>query len=124
MEDNDFFDLVCVCGMQEMLKELDRVLLLGDCGQVLSYDTTFQLGDFYVSSLTFRHLLFKDKPCIAVAFLLHERKFVHTNKELFHVMHEQVPSLRKLSTIPLVADGEQAIIAAIRKKLFGEVLII
>ena len=39
-------DLVCVCGLPEMLEEFDRVLLLGDCGQVLSYDTTFQLGDF------------------------------------------------------------------------------
>ena len=110
-------DLACVCGMQEMLEEFDRVLLLGDCGQVLSYDTTFQLGDFYVSSLIFRHLIFKDKPCIPVAFLLHERKFAHTHVELFHVMRERVPSLRKLSTIPLVTDGEQTIIAAIRNKL-------
>ena len=70
-----------------------------------------------MSSLIFCHLLFKDKPCIPVAFLLHERKFVHTHVELFHVMHEQVPSLRKLSTISLVTDGEQAIITAIRNKL-------
>ena len=28
-------DLVCVCRIQKMFEELDRVLLLGDCGQVL-----------------------------------------------------------------------------------------
>ena len=31
----------------------DTLDLLGNCGQVLSYDTAFQLGDFYVSSLIF-----------------------------------------------------------------------
>ena len=59
-----------------------------------------------MSPLIFRHLLFKDKPCIPVAFLLHERKLASTHEELFHVMREQVPSLTKSSTIPLVTDGD------------------
>jgi len=48
-----FPDLVYVCGVQEVLEELDRTLLLGSSDQLLSYDTTFQLGDFYVSPLLF-----------------------------------------------------------------------
>ena len=48
-------DLVCICGQKAMLQELDRVLLLDSpIPQLLSYDTTFQLGDFYVSVLSFR----------------------------------------------------------------------
>jgi len=43
--------------------------------ELLSYDTTFQLGDFYVSVLCFRHTLFKEAPVIPAAFLVHERKF-------------------------------------------------
>ena len=60
-----FPDLVCVCGLKELLNEADRV--------ILSYDTTFQLGDFYVSLLIFRHIIFKERPCIPAMFLLHER---------------------------------------------------
>jgi len=41
-----FPDLVCICGLQKLLEELDRVLLLDPHSQLLSYDTRFQLGDF------------------------------------------------------------------------------
>ena len=50
-----------------------RVLQLNEVGQLLSYDTTFNLGDFYVSLPIFRNVIFK-KPCIPVAFLIHENK--------------------------------------------------
>ena len=77
-----FPDLVCICGLQELLEELDRVLLLDPHSQLLSYDTTFQLGDFYVSPLLFRHTLFKELPCVPAMFLLHERKFADTHRDL------------------------------------------
>jgi len=48
-------DLVCVCGLKEILEEMNLALLLKDgIGQILSCNTTFQL-DFYASSLIFRH---------------------------------------------------------------------
>ena len=63
-------------GHKAMFDEIDRVLLLDSPGaQLLSYDTTFQLGDFYVSVLSFKHVLFKENPVIPVAFMFHERKF-------------------------------------------------
>ena len=70
-------DLVCVCGNKALFAELDRVLIIDSpSAQLLSYDTTFQLGDFYMSTLAFRHTLFKEAPVIPVCFLIHERKFV------------------------------------------------
>ena len=66
-------DLFVICGLHPMLKDIDRLLSIVD-GQLLSYDTTFQLGDFYVSPLLFRNILFSKSPVIPVAFLLHERK--------------------------------------------------
>ena len=49
-----FPDLICVCGIKEILDQFDRVLLVDSVNpQLLSYDTTFQLGGFYVSSLLF-----------------------------------------------------------------------
>ena len=79
-------DLVCVCGLKQLFEEMDRVLLLKGVGLILSYDTTFQLGDFYVSPLIFRQVLFRQQPSIPVAFLLQERKYAQTHEELFHVV--------------------------------------
>ena len=44
-----FSDLVIVCGMRNVIKDFDRLLQSTTTQpQLLSYDTTFQLGDFYV----------------------------------------------------------------------------
>lgn len=55
-------DLVVICGHSLMFEEIERVLYFDLETQCLSYDTTFQLGDFYVSSLIFRHILLKNHP--------------------------------------------------------------
>ena len=84
--------------------------------KILSYDTTFQLGDFYVSSLLFRHSLFSEHPCIPATFLLHERKLTETHIELFKETIKQIPSLKKAS-IPIVTDRERSILNAIKKEI-------
>ena len=74
--------LTCICGLG-VLNEANKVLQLKDAGQLLSYDTTFQMGDFYVSTLLFHHLVFEESPCIPALFMIHERKFSETHQELF-----------------------------------------
>ena len=54
-------------------------LLLDSCHELLSYDTTFQLGNFYISPLLFRHTIFSNKPTILAIFMLHERKKTETH---------------------------------------------
>ena len=91
-------DLVCVCGMKEVLDQLDRLLLINSpLMQLLSYDTTFQLGDFYVSPLLFRHTLFTESPVVpALSYMsassrqptrssskLHRAKFQHSVESPF-----------------------------------------
>ena len=49
---------------------------------ILAYDTTFQLGDFYVSQLLFRHIYFDFSPIIPLAFLIHDGKC--------HMYHEKL----------------------------------
>ena len=78
-----YTDLACVCGLDQILKEANHILQLNEPGQLLSYDTTFQLGDFYVSALLLRHTIFEEKPCIPMMFLVHERKFAGTHQVLF-----------------------------------------
>ena len=62
-------NLICVCGVKEVLSEANKVILRNECGQFLLYDTTFMLGDFYVSILLFRHTIFVGNPCISALFL-------------------------------------------------------
>lgn len=84
--------------------------------QLLSYDTTFQLGDFYVSPLIFRHTIFKERPCIPVMFLVHERKFTEMHKDMFKECVKHLQSLRKIK-IPLVMDREPALMIAVQSEL-------
>ena len=53
-----------------MLDELEKVLYFDTTEQCLSYDTTFQLGDFYVSALIFRHITFRENPCMPSLLIL------------------------------------------------------
>ena len=101
-------DLVCVCGTKQLLQS--------PVPQLLAYDTTFELGDFYLSTLTFRHTLFKEAPVIPVAFLLHERKLTSCHEQLFNVCCKLVPSL-KTTNKPIVTDEEQAYVNVVGKYL-------
>ena len=109
-------DLTCICGLDAILNEINKVLQLKDVGQLLSYDTTFQMGDFYVSTLLFRHLIFEESPCIPAVFMIHERKFTETHQELFNQAGKLIPSMKSLQSC-IVTDRESAITKAIELEL-------
>ena len=67
-----------------MLDELRKVLYFDTIEQCLSNDRTFQLGDFYVSALIFRHIIFRENPCMPALFLIHERKFQQHHEIFFY----------------------------------------
>ncbi len=92
---------------------LDRVLLLQSPSQLLSYDTTFQLGEFYISPLIFGHALFKENRCIPAMFMIHERELTETHEAMFRECVKQVPSLKNIN-LPIVTDREKIIINAIK----------
>jgi hypothetical protein len=52
--------------------------------QLISYDTTFCLGDFYLSVLVMRNIFIEGDPIFSVLFMVHERKFktLHIRLEL------------------------------------------
>ena len=109
-------DLTCICGLDVILNEANKVLQLKDAGQLLSYDTTFQMGDFYVSTLLFRHLIFDESPCIPALFIIHERKFSETHQELFKQAGILIPSMKSLHSC-IVTDRESTITKAIELEL-------
>ena len=102
--------------MKDMIGELDRVLQLKELGQLLSYNTTFDLGNFYASPLIFRHAILKENSCIPALFLVYERKLQQTHGSLFSFASEQIPSFAKL-TSSLAMDREKTINNAIKTKL-------
>ena len=108
-----------MCGNKQLFDEFDRVLILQSPGhQLLSYDTTFQLGDFYLSALSFRHTIFQEDPVIPVGFLLHERKHTSYHIEFFDVCCKLTPALKTMQK-PIVTDEEQAYVNAISKCMPG-----
>ncbi len=106
--------LIVVCGLFSLLTELDLTLQLDFSrhSQLLSYDTTFQLGDFYVSPLLFRHTIFNSLPVIPALFLIHERKSQQVHERFMQCLSELVPTLyivKGREKIPFVTDEECAI---------------
>jgi hypothetical protein len=109
--------LVCVIRLKEIVSELTQVLE-SDCShpQLLSYHATFQLGDFYVSPLVFRHLLFSPPTIMPVAFLIHERKLLSCHDTFMEWIRCEIPVLKRLG-IPIVTDREQSLSKSIEKNL-------
>ena len=111
-------DLLVICGLKSILSELNRIISAGTTSPVLlSYDTTFKLGDFYVSPLLFRHVLFEQNPA---AFVIHERKFKSVHKEFMEFVSHQLPALSKGKvSVPIVSDDEAGLCYAIDNCLPG-----
>ena len=112
-------DLAVIFGNKELLKELNDLLRVDSkLPQLLSYDTTFQLGDFHLSPLLLHHVLFSGAPVIPACFILHERKFQKTHEDFMHCVASFVPNLAKGGKIvPIVTDDEVGIFQAIGKEL-------
>ena len=81
--------------------------------QVLSYDTTFNLGDFYLSVLLYRHIEFTPSPAIPLAYLLHERKRTVTHAHFFSHIRTILPDLECAKNVVIITDGETAINTAV-----------
>jgi MULE transposase domain len=81
--------------------------------QQLSYDTTFNLGDFYVSILLFRETEFTDNPVVPLAYLIHERKLFQTHSIFFSHMQSVIPEIGNASNVIMITDQEIAIRKAI-----------
>lgn len=67
-----------------LLSMLNSLILRQDLEpQSLSYDTTFKMGDFYVSVLVFALTEFEETSIAPVANMIQERKFQEYPKSIF-----------------------------------------
>ncbi|CAG2246623.1 unnamed protein product [Mytilus edulis] len=101
-------DLVAVVSLPEIITQFNQLLDVKSDEQLyLSYDTTFNLGDCYVSAIVFKHILFKETPLIPLAFVIHDRKFGSVHETLFNFF-EICCSENFQKRIPIVVDREAA----------------
>lgn len=88
--------------------------------QCLAYDTTYDMGDFYVSIITFRQTEFVSSPVTPLIFLIHERKWEWLHQFLFWRLLQLVPELNSKKVVErtiIVTDEETAIVNAVKKYL-------
>ncbi len=106
---NTFPDIVVVAGRELMLQQMNKLLNARSQQniQLLSYDTTFNFGEFYLSVLLFRGVCFRENPVFPVLFMLHERKQRKTHQKFVEILAEHVPAINS-SNVVLVTDGEEA----------------
>ena len=108
-------DLTLVMWMDETIQVFRDTLRKTNCVQRLSYDTTFCLGDFYVSVLLFSETEFMNEPVIPLAFMIHERKTTKTHDIFWQHIKSVCPELNTSKQVIIVTDQEKSIIDAIQR---------
>ena len=111
-------DLICAVGLKLVIKEFSKLLECdtGEHQMYCSYDTTFCIGDFYVSPIVFKHVLFQNSPTIPLAFLIHDRKYAKTHEMFFRIIVDLIPNLKKYP-VPFIVDREFGLSSAIKTVL-------
>ena len=99
----------------ETIQVFSETLKNSDLPQQLSYDTTFNLGDFYVSILLFRQTEFVSRPVIPLAFMIHERKTTKTHEIFWQHMKSVCPEMQSSKQVLIVTDQEKSITEAIHR---------
>lgn len=100
-------DLVVCFGLQPLID-----LMSIGTAQFVSYDTTFNLGDFYLSVLTLKLSIFNEAPSVPLAFMIHDRKFKSVHSEFCENFKRRMK--RNSTDVTLVTDGEAAIVASFK----------
>ena len=104
-------EFYCIMAHPEAIKLANK--LFTDCQtissleQVVAYDTTFDIGEFYISSVVIKDTDLKDDKIFPVAFFLHNRKDTETHKIFFDWLFNE---LHIPSQVPFIVDREQSIV--------------
>ncbi|VDI35357.1 Hypothetical predicted protein [Mytilus galloprovincialis] len=112
-----FPDLTSIIALSDMISIVNQLLDVNTTDYipfVFFYDTTFKLGDFYVSPLVFRNIIFENEPIMPVAFLIHARKKEKVHSKFFDFVASLFPKLNK-KAIPFVTNREPGLVNAIMK---------
>ncbi len=113
--------LLCTHIYLAMAEEFQKLLNREDIPAViLEYDTTFNIGNYFVSWLTFRHTEFYDlpdnpMPTVGLACFIHTKKIQSSHEYFWNMVKEEIPSLETATNVLICTDEEQSIVNAIQK---------
>jgi len=82
---------------------------------LLTYDMTFNLGDFSVTTVVMHTGMFEDRPIFPVAFMLHERKFQRIHEDFCTDIVKRLPNSVYGQSFNICSDSEAACSNAIKK---------
>jgi hypothetical protein len=105
--------LVCIIDTVSEFREfIKRDDLTTQC---LTYDTTFAIGELYLSVLTFRQPEFEDNPIIPLMYMIYERDVPEVHNTFFMRFAEAVPEFSTPQRMIITSNEEVAITNAIAK---------
>lgn len=90
---------------QPLADALDVLLRASSKPVILHYDTVFNMGDFYLSTLVFRHNMFQKSPVIPIAFIIHSCQFQEDHLKFLAAIRKRV-NLLSSKRIVVVSDRE------------------
>nr|XP_047139661.1 uncharacterized protein LOC124815262 [Hydra vulgaris] len=92
-------DICIVMCCEKIVTQMEEMLELLPCKEItLHYDTTFNLGNYYLSCLAYRHVCLERKrnkylyssPTVPFAFFIHEKRLAQNHKYFFQTLKENV----------------------------------
>nr|XP_047145208.1 uncharacterized protein LOC105850804 isoform X2 [Hydra vulgaris] len=92
-------DICIVMCCEKIVAQMEEMLELLPCKEItLHYDTTFNLGNYYLSCLAYRHVCLETKwnkylyssPTVPFAFFIHEKRLAQNHKYFFQTIKENV----------------------------------
>lgn len=110
----------------DMADEFLRLLNRTDLPAVIvEVDTTFDMGNYIVTWVTFRHVEFEDlpdnpMPTMGLACLIHSRKTQSCHEYLLNMIKDEIPALATAKNVKFCTDEERAIVNAIHKVRTGQ----
>ena len=100
------YPTVCVHMIpQPLLENLEMLLKVSSNPVTLHYDTVFNVGDFYLSTLVFRNSMFKKDPITPVAFFVHSRRYQEDHMRFMTTIRRSLPLLAAKKLL-IVTDRE------------------
>ena len=88
-----------------VLESFEQLLKISTDPVALCYDTVFNIGDYYLSILTFRHAFFIGNPIIPCGCMIHSKRYHSDHCEFLRATTSIVPALTS-KQVNIIIDRE------------------
>ncbi|CAF3750052.1 unnamed protein product [Rotaria sp. Silwood1] len=90
-----------------MTQQFSKLLRITKETVPVYYDTTFSLGEIYVSVLAYKHVMFIEQSIVPLAILFHDYKKERSHNRFIQILNYEIPEIGK--NCVLITDCEDAL---------------